>query len=999
MPTNTSEKGLEDLIVAYLTGQTTPATGSATHVGEPPVAYGGAGYLAGTTDDYDREHALDTRHFRAFLEVTQPALFAALDWDNPNPVKSQFFARVRDEIGKRGIVDVLRQGVKFNQFQAALFYGSPSPGNTQAAARYAENRFSVTRQLRYSKTNPALALDLCVFLNGLPVFTFELKNSLTKQTVVDAVEQYKQDRDPKELLFQFKRCLSHFAVDDQNIRFCTRLEGDASWFLPFDRGHNGGAGNPPNPHGLMTDYLWREVLQKNNLSELLECFARVVRVKNPRTGKERESQIFPRYHQWNVVRQVLAHVRENGVGQKYLIQHSAGSGKSNSIAWLAHQLVDTEKNGKTVFDSILVVTDRRNLDKQTDRTIKDFAEVKATVGHADGSGDLRTFIQGGKKIIITTVQKFPYILDEIGTDHQGRNFAIIIDEAHSSQSGSTSAKMQMALAGQDDGDDESFEDAINRIIETKKLLPNASYFAFTATPKGKTLEMFGTPFQSGAQKQFAPFHSYTMRQAIQEGFILDVLSFYTPIKSYYRLEKVVSEDPEFDTKKARKKLRRYVENHAHAIGEKSHIIVEHFLEQVIAKKKIGGQARAMVVTNGIARAIEYFHAIKNALKERNSLYLPVVAFTGEHEYGGQKVTEATLNGFPSNHIEERIQDDPYRILICADKFQTGYDEPLLHTMYVDKTLAGIKAVQTLSRLNRAHAKKRDTFVLDFINDPEVIQAAFQEYYQTTILSGETDPNRLHDLQATLDNAQVYTTAQVNDLVERYLSGADRDTLDPILDTCVVQYRDTLDENAQVEFKGTAKAFLRNYNFLSAILPYSLPEWEKLSVFLTFLVPKLPAPQEEDLSQGILESIDMDSYRAEKNAALAIALSAEDAALDPSEIGGSGHKPEPELDRLSNIIDQFNALFGDIPFDDKDKVMKLITEEIPAKVAADKDYQNAMQNPDRENARQQHDHALEHALISFIKDHTEFYKQFKNSPEFHRFVSRTSFENTYQPPVK
>ncbi|RYG94687.1 MAG: type I restriction endonuclease subunit R [Alphaproteobacteria bacterium] len=398
--------------------------------------------------------------------------------------------------------------------------------------------------------------------------------------------------------------------------------------------------------------------------------------------------------------------------------------------------------------------------------------------------------------------------------------------------------------------------------------------------------------------------------------------------------------------------------------------------------------------------IDTLFAEYEALKEANSPYLPIVAFTGEHEHGGAKVTEASLNGFPSGSIEEQFQEDPYRILVCADKFQTGYDEPLLHTMYVDKTLAGIKAVQTLSRLNRAHAKKRDTFILDFINDPDVIQASFQEYYQTTILSGETDPNRLHDLVNTLDSAQVYTAAQVDDLVERYLSGASRETLDPILDTCVVVYNNTLDEKGQVEFKGTAKAFLRNYNFLSAILPYSLPEWEKLSVFLTFLVPKLPAPQEEDLAQGILESIDMDSYRAEKNATLAITLSAENASLDPSEVGGSGHKPEPELDRLSNIVQQFNALFsGSFPFKDADKVLKMITEEIPAKVEANKNYLNAMQNSDRENARQQHDRALELFLISLIKDDTEFYKLFKSNPEFQRFVSQTSFESTYHPPKK
>ena len=537
----------------------------------------------------------------------------------------------------------------------------------------------------------------------------------------------------------------------------------------------------PTLDGLKTDYLWRQALTREGLTDILENYAQVVEEKDERTGRRKALQIFPRYHQRDVVRKLLADTRSHSAGRRYLIQHSAGSGKSNSLAWLAHQFVGLERESVPVFDSVIVVTDRRVLDQQIRDTIRQFAQVAATVGHAEHSGDLRRFLASGKKIIITTVQKFPVILDDIGHEHRGRTFAILIDEAHSSQGGRTAAKMNIALSAQGgEPEEETTEDTINRIMEARKMLPNASYFAFTATPKNKTLELFGEPWPEGGVVKHRPFHSYTMKQAVQEGFILDVLQHYTPVASYYRLAKIVEDDPEFDTQKAQRKLRRYVESHEHAIHAKAEIMVDHFHEQVLAKQKIGGQARAMVVTSGIERAIQYFHAIRDYLQERKSPYRAIVAFSGEHEYGGQRVTEASLNSFSSNLIPERIREEPYRFLICADKFQTGYDEPLLHTMYVDKPLSGIKAVQTLSRLNRAYPKKHDTCVLDFQNDADTIQAAFEDYYRTTILSEETDPNKLHDLKADLDGYQVYDDLAVDQLVERYLGGADRDQLDPIL---------------------------------------------------------------------------------------------------------------------------------------------------------------------------------------------------------------------------
>ena len=567
--------------------------------------------------------------------------------------------------------------------------------------------FTVVRQLRYSGDETQRALDIGLFINGLPVFTFELKNNLTKQTVDDAVWQYKKDRNPREKLFEFGRCVAHFAVDESEARFCTQLKGKASWFLAFNRGWNDGAGNPPNPTGIKTDYLWRSVLARESLTNILENYAQVVAAKDEKTGKKKRTQIWPRYQQLDVVRRLLADAATHGVGRRYLIQHSAGSGKSNSIAWLAHQLIGLARDDVSVFDSVIVVTDRRILDRQIRDTIKQYAQVSATVGHAERSGHLREFIEAGKKIIISTVQKFPFILDEIGNQQRGRRFAIIIDEAHSSQGGRTSAAMaQVFSEAGEKSEDETFEDQINRLMESRKLLPNASYFAFTATPKNKTLEIFGEPDPQpdGAVRHHA-FHSYSMKQAIQEGFILDVLAHYTPVASYYKLAKTVEDDPEFDVKKAQKKLRRFVEGHDHAIRLKAEIMVDHFHDQVLAQSKIGGAARAMVVTNGIARAIQYFHAIRDYLKERKSRYRAIVAFSGEPEYGGVRVSEASLNGFPSGQIAEKIREDPYRFLVCADKFQTGYDEPLLHTMYVDKTLSGIKAVQALSRLNRGASEE------------------------------------------------------------------------------------------------------------------------------------------------------------------------------------------------------------------------------------------------------------------------------------------------------
>lgn len=976
--TNTKESGLESLIVKWLVEQN--------------------GYEQGTNADYNRDYAIDeTRLFR-FLQDTQPDSLDKIGVFKSEIKKNQFLNRLQGEIAKRGIIDVLRNGIKVYPASLIMFYLTPTENNAKAKEMYEKNIFSVTRQLMYSNDSTRLALDMCIFINGLPVITFELKNQLTKQDVDDAVQQYKDDRDPKELLFQFKRCMVHFAVDDARVKFCTKLDGKNSWFLPFDKGYNDGAGNPPNPDGIMTDYLWKEILTKNKLSRIIENYAQVVVEEDPDTKKKTVKQIFPRYHQLDVVEKLLADVKGNGIGKRYLIQHSAGSGKSNSISWLAHQLIELEQDGHPMLDSVLVVTDRRILDKQIRDNIKQFMQVANTVAWAEHSGDLRDAIKDGKRIIITTIEKFPYVVPDIGAKHKNNKFAVIIDEAHSGQSGRNSAQMNLALSGLASDDEMDNEDKINAMMEGRKLLTNASYFAFTATPKNKTLETFGVPYQDGDEIKHRPFHVYTMKQAIQEGFILDVLKYYTPIASYYKLMKTVQDDPMFDKKRAQKKLRAFVESDSYTIAQKAEMMVEHFHEQVISKGKIGGQARAMVVTSSIPRCIEYYYAINKCLAARHSPYKAIVAFSGEHKYQGQEpaLTSAAMNGFSDAKIPKTLKTDPYRLLVVADMFQTGFDEPLLHTMYVDKMLYDIKAVQTLSRLNRCHPMKHDTFVLDFANKPEMIEQSFSRYYRTTLLSGETDPNKLYDLIATMEGYQVYSNDHVEKLVDLYLNGAERDMLDPILDACTVVYKN-LDTEDQIKFKSSAKAFCRTYGFLGAILPYGDAEWEKLSIFLNLLIPKLPSPRNDDFSEGILDVIDLDSYRLEAQESMSIKLEDADAEVAPVPTGSTGHIVNPEMDLLSIILNDFNDMFGNIDWKEPDNVRRQIIA-IPDMVAKDEKYQNAMKNSDKQNARMESERALQQVIFSVMADNMELFKQFQDNPSFKKWLSDMVFNMTYDPKV-
>jgi type I restriction enzyme, R subunit len=634
---------------------------------------------------------------------------------------------------------------------------SPTSGrrsglNEETRRLHAANLFAAVRQLRYSAKNEN-SLDLVLFLNGLPIFTAELKNPLTGQDVEDAIRQYKTSRDPREPLLAYGRCLGHFAVDPDLVYVTTRLAGPGTRFLPFNRGKFGGAGNPPVPptrSGYATAYLWEETWAQDSVLDLVRQFIQEVEEedeKGRKTGKR--FLIFPRYQQLDCVRRLVTNARTAGAGQRYLIQHSAGSGKSFTIGWLAHRLSTLHDSGdRRVFDSIIVITDRRVLDRQLQATMRQFEQTLGVVENIDTtSRQLKEALEAGKTIIVTTLQKFPVIASEIG-ELPGKRFALIVDEAHSSQSGESTKSLKAVLASpslqeaeEEEAGTETPEEELENIIlaemEKRGRLPNLSTFAFTATPKPKTLELFGTPRADG---KFAPFHLYSMCQAIEEGFILDVLANYATHKAYWRLLKKVEDDPRYDKKKAEYLLKSFVELHPHAIGEKVRIMVEHFAAQ--AQGEIGGRAKAMIVTRSRLHAVRYKLAVDKCLAERGYPFKALVAFSGTVQDGGQSYTEPGMNGFPEAQTARTFDRPEYRFLIVANKFQTGFDQPLLHTMYVDKKLGGVNAVQTLSRLNRTHPEKKGTMVLDFANESDEIKAAFEPYYETTLLSEATDPNLL-----------------------------------------------------------------------------------------------------------------------------------------------------------------------------------------------------------------------------------------------------------------
>lgn len=888
------------------------------------------GYEKRESNNFNTEYAIDEGILRTFLEATQRDKVQRSRIYDSEINTRKFYERLRNQISQRGIVDVLRQGIEHNATKFILYYPTPLEANLQAQTLYKNNRFVCVRQLHYSKQHPERSIDMVLMINGLPVITMELKNDLSCQTVEDAIHQYRTDRDPKELLFQKKRCAVHFAVDDNEVMMCTALNGETSWFLPFNKGVNDGAGNPTNPNGLKTAYLWEEILQKLSLSDILENFAQVVKEKDEDTGKTKENVIWPRYHQLECTRALLANTKTGGSGRRYLVQHSAGSGKSNTITWTTKLLVDLkEPDGITPhFESVLVITDRVVLDKQIRDNLRSFITKKDIVTWADDSEALKEALNKGKKVIVSTVCKFPFILQTIGTELKNKKFAVIIDEAHSSQSGDMASALNKVLSGHGlkgmniEDNEEGLNSLMQHIVEGRLMAKNANFYAFTATPKNKTLEMFGDAYtKPDGEIGHKPFHLYSMKQAIEEGFILDVTKNYTTYDSFYKILKNTEANPMFDKDQAAKKLRAWVESRPETVERKARIMVEHFHESVC--HKMGGEARCMVVCNGIERAIDYFFAIKQLLEQRNSPYKAIIAFSGTKEYGGRSYDEAQLNQFPSSKIEKTFNTDGYRFLIVADKFQTGYDNKLLHTMYVDKTLSDLKAVQTLSRLNRVHPLKNDTYVLDFVNKAEDIEKAFQRYYKQTSLSHETDINKASDMLDICDQSMVYEQEEVEDFNRKYWGGAARTELDPILDACrdrFVQIGEEYGEDRQAEIKGAMKSFIRVYEFIAALMPEGVPEWEKKNTFFHFLLRKLPKLNREDWAEGLLELVDFDKYRVTKSTDGEIRLKNENVEVDPIPVGQpGGSQPDPNMETLDKIVEDFNAFLGGIEWGDADTV--------------------------------------------------------------------------------
>ncbi len=901
MPSNMKECGLEDLIESSLLAH---------------------GWIKRLDPDYNKEYAIDEEVVKAFLETTQPELVQRSRIFSDELEHKNFLIRLRNEITSRGVVDILRHGLAHKSYTFVFYYPTPIAGNARAVEQYAQNRWCVMRQVHFSAINND-SVDIVLFLNGLPIITLELKNTLSGEHFRQAITQYQKTRPCKELLFMPKRCAVHFAVDDNEVYMCTALADDKSWFLPFNRGYNQGAGNPPCEDGPRTTYLWEEILTIPRLSDILENYAQVIKEKDEDTGKIEEKVIWPRYHQLEAVRTLLSVTASKPeMGQRYLIQHSAGSGKSNSITWLAFQLTQQKQpDGITArFDSVLVITDRRNLDGQIRDNIRAFCNNKSLVAWADDSEALKTALTGGKSIIVSTVCKFPFILQTIGRELKEKKFCIIIDEAHSSQSGNMASALNQVMGGfgLDKVEVEDNEDGLNKllyyIIDGRKLAANANFYAFTATPKNKTLEMFGVRLPKSGEDgkpKFAPFHLYTMKQAIEEGFILDVVSHYTPYQSFYRILKATETNPVFDKNPAERKLRAWVESQPETVESKAKIMVEHFHTSVAHKLK--GEARCMIVTAGIERAIDYFITVRNLLAARHSPYKAIIAFSGTKEYGGKTVDEAILNGFPSSKIEKTFRHGDYRFLIVADKFQTGYDEKLLHTMYVDKPLSDIKAVQTLSRLNRSCPGKTDTFVLDFCNSDKIIQEAFQKYYTVTILSGETDINKLNDLLRICDDSMVYEPEEVTEFNLRYWKNAPREELDPILDICVERFKQLSSLEEMIKIKSAMKLFCRTYEFLAALMNDSRTEWEAKNTFLRFLLKKLPSlGPDDDPTAGLLELVDFEKYRVFRQEERKIQLENKIAEIEPIPIAPSGSTgPEPQLETLDKIVEAFNAVFGNL----------------------------------------------------------------------------------------
>ncbi|NSW54184.1 MAG: type I restriction endonuclease subunit R [Anaerolineae bacterium] len=999
-----SEKSFEETIEAALCAG---APGQPRSVREAPAGlFEPGGYRQRPPADYDPALCLIPEDVIAFLQATQPEEWAKLKRLKREGARDSLLRRLSEEIGRRGVVDVLRKGIKDSGARFQLYYHKPaSTLNPEIQQHYRANGFTVMRQVHYATRSgdAGKSLDLVLFLNGIPLFTAELKNELTGQNVTHAIRQYQRDRDPREPLFAAGRCLAHFAVDTHLVYFTTHLRGEKTAFLPFNQGFERGAGNPPSFFGYDTAYLWEQVWARDSVLNLVQNF--VYRLES--AGKE-HTVIFPRYHQLDAVRRLLADALAHGAGQRYLIQHSAGSGKSYSIAWLAHQLSTLhDAENKRVFDSIIVVTDRRVLDQALQRHVENFEQTRglvANIGENQHSADLRKALEEGKDIIVTTIQKFPYIVDTIGAMSQAR-FAVIIDEAHSSQGGETAHKMQQVLnvstleeAEAIDADSgEDWEDQVVEAARSRGMLPNVSYFAFTATPKAKTLELFGTRRPDG---QYEAFSLYAMKQAIDEGFILDVLQNYITYQTYWNLLKKIEDDPTYDKKKATYLLKHFVDLHHITIERKAEIMLAHFDGQ--ARHQVNGQAKAMIVTRSRLHAVRYKLIIDRLIREHGYPFEALVAFSGKVDDGGKSYTESGMNSessgerIPESGTADAFKGERFRIMIVAEKFQTGFDEPRLHTMYVDKRLQGLHAVQTLSRLNRIYPPhKKEVVVIDFVNEVEDIEAAFLPYYDRTLLSHETDPNLLYDYEGEIRGYNLFTDDDLNAFAREYFSpNPNQAKLYRIFSPALAHFEqlENADKKACKQF---LKKYVRLYAFLGQVARFQDPELEKLYYYAYYL-DRLAKLEAEELPLEIIDAIDLESLRVQHTGTSRIDLKQTGATLEP-ESGLPQGMEDAEKEALSRIIAELNQRFG-TEWTEEDQLR--VIEEIERGLDTSLALRNSVAVNTPENAKLTFDDILDDLLQEMIDTHFKFYKQINGNPDLgqrFREIMYTRYRERVAPP--
>jgi type I restriction enzyme R subunit len=951
------------------------------------------GYSSTYFSHYDRNLCLIRDQVIDFIKQSQPENWGRLEEIYNLDVESKVLSRISSEISKRGILDVLRNPVVDRGVYINLCYFQPkSDLNPDHLRLYKLNKFTVVRQVHYSNLNEN-SIDMVLFLNGLPIVTMELKNQLTGQNVIHSQNQYKNDRDPKEPLLNFKRCLVHFCVDNDRVSMTTKLSGQSTYFLPYNKDIE----NPRVDSGYRSKYLWEDILTPDSLLDILENFAHVSEEKsyffNDKTQKidtkKSELLVFPRYHQLDLIRKLRSSLKQDGTGKNYLIQHTTGSGKSYSIGWLSHALSSLYKNDndqKRLFDTIIVVTDRTVLDDQLRNTIRSLEKTDGVVnGVEKGSKELREFLEQGKDIIVTTIQKFPFISETIAS-LGNKTFAVIIDEVHSSQSGELSKELKKSLSKSDENDDDEFdyEDMLRQEIESRGKHGNISFFGFTGTPKEKTLELFGTKTPDG---QFVPFHTYSMYQSIYEKFTLDVLQNYTTYKRYFKVKQKDNGEIEIPISKAKKEMVKYVDSHQQTIEYKVNIMLDHWIQH--GSKEIQGRSRGMVVTQSRRHCVQYFFEINKQLKERGINYEALVGFSGEVNYEGGKYTEYGLNqsiGHDGN-VPMGLKNPKYRLLIVANKFQTGFDEPLVQSMYVDKHLGGVQCVQTLSRLNRTCSGKTSTFVLDFVNEVDDVKESFQRFYKSTILEGETDPNSLYDIKRVIEDYHLYTPEDLNRFCKVFFDPSrDEGELHPILDDVVFRFKKIEEKEQQEEYKSKIQQYIRMYGYLSQIVNFSDIELEKSFVFLKYLNKKLPKRDAEKID--IFDSIDLDSLRIQKTFEKIDELINEDTTVEPPTFGGKEVK-EPEKDFLSEIIGQINQTYG-VNLTEEDRID---LDRLKQRLIDSPEVDIYMKGDNSEdNKKTFFKKQFDDMMVDYVNGRFEFYKKMEDNQEVKNMVFQTMYSN-------